>query len=247
MRGRPRDGPDDRQPLTPLSRSGVCLVPVRAIIYIDMSDRDALILYDNPASTNAHKVRFLAAELGLALERRIVVLHQPTGEYMTLHPFGLVPTLVDGELVITESNVALRYLAERAGRDDLRGATLPRRARVDVLLDSLSLQLRPPLWELERVLVYGEPASQAERDLARENLLRTLHAFERLLDAEGPHAMGAFTIADCAIAGRLHNLDRLDIPTAEAPRLWRTLRSARERPAWTRGIAEVVAAAQLPT
>lgn len=40
----------------------------------------SLILYDNPASTNAHKVRLALAELGLEADRRLVVLNQPTGD-----------------------------------------------------------------------------------------------------------------------------------------------------------------------
>lgn len=207
-----------------------------------MSAGDALVLYDNPASTNAHKVRFLLAELGLEAEHRRVILHEPTADYRSLHPFGLVPTLVDGELAITESNVALRYLAERAGREDLRGETPARRARVDILLDSLSLEVRPLLWALERLIIYGEPGDEPARAGARGELQGALAAYDRLLDPVGPHALGEFTIADCAIAGRLHHLDRLGLDPGGAPRLWRTLGTARARPAWTAGIAEPAAA-----
>lgn len=198
-----------------------------------------LIFYDNYASTNAHKVRFLLAELGLAAQRHEVVLHEPSAEYLRLHPFGLVPTLVDGELVITESNVALRYLAEREGRDDLRGAAPAGRARVDLLLDSLSLEVRPAAWELERIAVYGHPADEAASVRARSELSATLSAYDRLLDSTGPHALGAFTIADCAIAGRLHHLHRLGVNSDCAPRLHRALAAAQARPAWTTAIGSL--------
>ena len=85
-------------------------------------DAMSLILYDNPASTNAHKVRFLLAELDLEAEIRVMPLHAPTVAYRKVHPFGLIPTLVDGDFVITESNVdcALAgrlHFAQRLGLD----------------------------------------------------------------------------------------------------------------------------------
>lgn len=199
-----------------------------------------MILYDNPASTNAHKLRFLLAELGLEVETRTVVLHQPTPEYLRLHPFGLVPTLIDDDLVITESNVALRYLAEREGRADLRGETPAARARIDMLLDSLSLQVRPAAWDVERIVVYGEPADGPTTAHARSQLDVALNAYDRLLDETGPHALGAFTIADCAIAGRLHHIDRLGLDAQCAPRVRRTLTNARARAAWIDSIGSLV-------
>src|SRR5215203_2180077 len=113
-------------------------------------------LYDNAGSTNALKVRILLEELGLPCERVEVPLDGPKPEgYDALHPFGLVPVLVDADVVVTESNVALRYLAEREGRARLRGRTPAERAHVDGLLDSLSLEVRPFLWGVEEAVVYG--------------------------------------------------------------------------------------------
>lgn len=186
-----------------------------------------LRLYDDPKSTNAIKVRFLLAELGLDYER----VDTPIGSMdRAVHPFGLIPALVDGDLTVTESNTALRYLAERAGRDDLRGADPVARARVDMALDSLSLEVRPALWAVEEVVVYGlEAPDAAERTRALEDVLA---AFDRLLDADGPYALGAFTIADCALAGRALHLPRLGLDPAVAPRTFRAVAAAQERPAF---------------
>ncbi len=190
-----------------------------------------LVLYDHPDSSNALKVRLLLAELGLDARRVEIPLRgeRPPG-YADLHPFGLVPTLVDGEVVVTESNTALRYLAERAGRADLRGPDPRERARIDTLLDSLSLEVRPVLWAVEELVLYGAQVGKDER-AARVSALETaLAAYDRLLHPDGPHAAGpAFTIADCAIAGRLLHLDALPLDGAVAPRVRRALRAARGR------------------
>jgi glutathione S-transferase len=195
-----------------------------------MTPMGHLALYDNVDSTNANKVRFLLAELGLDYETRTLRLHDTPPEYRQVHPFGLVPALVDGELMVTESNVALRYLAEREGRHDLRGEDPVRRARIDVVLDSLSLELRPALWEVERFMVYGEVVD--DRSDRLERLSAAASAYDRLLDVEGPFALGTFTIADCAIAGRCLHLERLGLGNDVAPRLRRVLAAAHARPSW---------------
>jgi glutathione S-transferase len=193
-----------------------------------------LVLYDNRGSTNANKVRFLLAELGLDHEVREMPLRDKPDEYFEIHPFGLVPALIDGDLVITESNVALRYLAEREGRSDLRGVNAVRRARIDGLLDTLSLELRPALWAVEEPVVYGVELPADERTTRHTALVAAAAAYERLLDADGPYALGTFTIADCAIAGRCFYLPKLGLEPDVAPRLRRVIAAAQSRGSWDR-------------
>jgi glutathione S-transferase len=193
-----------------------------------------LVLYDNADSTNALKVRLALAELGLAHATVALPLHGPKpADHASIHPFGLLPALVDGDLALTESNTILRYLAEREGRADLRGADPAARARVDGLLDTLSLELRPRLWAAEEVVVYALDVDAGERAVRTASLAAGLDAFDTLLDADGPHALGALTIADWALAGRLLHLERLGLPAATAPRLRRALAATRARPAFT--------------
>jgi glutathione S-transferase len=191
-----------------------------------------IVLYDNRESTNANKVRFLLAELGLDHEVREMPLRHKPDEYFEIHPYGLVPALIDGDLVITESNVALRYLAEREGRSDLRGANAAHRARIDGLLDTLSLELRPALWGAEEPVVYGVQLSPDERAARHSALVAAAVAYDRLLDADGPYALGAFTIADCAIAGRCLYLEQLSLEHDVAPRLRRVIAAAQSRRCW---------------
>src|SRR5215207_8368072 len=74
-----------------------------------------LALYHNDMSLCAQKVRVCLAEKGLEWENRHLVLrageHQQPW-YIKLNPRAVVPTLIDGEKVIPESNVILEYLEE---------------------------------------------------------------------------------------------------------------------------------------
>lgn len=73
-------------------------------------------LYHFPASGNAYKVRLLLSMLQLPHE-----LIVPTGgahkqpEFLALNPFGQVSVLVDGEVVVRDSQAILVCLAARYG------------------------------------------------------------------------------------------------------------------------------------
>jgi glutathione S-transferase len=74
-----------------------------------------LALYHNDMSLCAQKVRVCLAEKGLDWENRHLVLrageHQQDW-YIKLNRRAVVPTLIDGDKVIPESNVILEYLEE---------------------------------------------------------------------------------------------------------------------------------------
>jgi glutathione S-transferase len=74
-----------------------------------------LVLYHNDMSLCAQKVRVCLAEKGLEWESRHLVLrageHQQAW-YRKLNRRAVVPTLIDGERVVPESNVILEYLNE---------------------------------------------------------------------------------------------------------------------------------------
>ncbi len=77
-------------------------------------------LYTNLFSPNARKVHAVAQELGVELDTHTVDLRageQRTPEYLALNPNGKVPTLVDGQTTLWESNAILCYLAGKNDTD----------------------------------------------------------------------------------------------------------------------------------
>jgi glutathione S-transferase len=75
-----------------------------------------LALYHNDMSLCAQKVRVCLAENGLDWESRHLVLRSAEHQqdwYLKLNRRAVVPTLMDDDKVIPESNVILEYLDER--------------------------------------------------------------------------------------------------------------------------------------
>lgn len=80
-----------------------------------------LKLYDFLLSGNCYKVRLLLSLLGLEYESIAVNLKagehkQPS--FLQLNPFGQVPALRDGEVVLRDSQAILVYIARRYGGTD---------------------------------------------------------------------------------------------------------------------------------
>jgi glutathione S-transferase len=199
-----------------------------------------IALYDNPFSSNALKVRFLLAELGLEYERREVPIGRPRPEsYGALNPLAGIPTLVDDDLTLTESNAILRYLANRYGPDEIYPADPVARAPVDELLDRLSLTFRPALFSVEVHALgfvqgtgFGARPPDPEAALVRlGEIAATLRIFDGLIDASG-YALGRFTIADCAAAPVLFRTTMAGTDLSPYPNLLRWRQTVCERPAF---------------
>ena len=85
-------------------------------------------LYGMALSGNAYKVRLLLELLGVEYEEIPVNLR--TGEnrtesFLALNPRGQVPTLVDGEVTVWDSQAILVYLARRYGQEWLPTDPVP--------------------------------------------------------------------------------------------------------------------------
>lgn len=187
-----------------------------------------LVLHDNPISSNALKVRFLLAELGLSYERRTVPLSRPRPPaYLALNPVGGVPALQDDGFVVSESHAILRYLATREGRGDLYPSDPRERAVVDEFLERFATGIRAAFFRHEvPALGYsrdkGGFGALAPDPAAAEAAEREIQPALRLLDGlVEPSAvvLGRFTIADCALAPVLYRTTRTGLDLAPHPRL----------------------------
>jgi glutathione S-transferase len=92
-------------------------------------------LYVHPLSGHSHRAQLFASLVGTPHD--LVEIDLKAGahkrpEFLKLNPFGQVPVLEDGDIVVSDSNAILVYLAKKLGRtdwlpEDARGAAAVQR------------------------------------------------------------------------------------------------------------------------
>lgn len=154
-----------------------------------------LRLYRIPFSTNVERVALALAYKGLDAES--VVLDPADREPLrVLSGQELVPVLVDGDAVVTDSTRILHHLEARFPDPPLFPADPARAAEVEVFLDWFNR-----VWKREPNLIAAalERGEGERAEVARwsDRMQRRLDLFEALL-ADRDHLFGAFGAADCA-------------------------------------------------
>ena len=127
-----------------------------------------LTIWGRKNSVNVQKVLWCLAELDLSYQRidaGMAFGKNNTAEYLAMNPNGRVPTLVDGDYVLWESNSIMRYLNLAYGKGSaIYPQEAKRRAAVDRWLDwtlsTLQPVDRPVFWGLVRT-------PKAERDMVQ--------------------------------------------------------------------------------
>ena len=103
-----------------------------------MTPPPTLTVFGRANSSNVQKVVWLLAEIGQSFHR-IDVGGKFGGNrgpaYLQKNPNGVVPTLVDSETVVWESNTIVRYLCNRFEARGLYPADFVRRALVERWMD----------------------------------------------------------------------------------------------------------------
>lgn len=197
----------------------------------------AVQIWGRGNSTNVRKVLWCAAELGLAYE------HINAGgsfgrvneaEYRAMNPNGLVPCLKDGDLVLWESNVIVRYLARQYGHAPFAPADAKSWASAEKWMDWASLSFAAPFRDVFWNLVRLSPEQRNDAEVARgaEQCGRLMAIADAAL-AEAPYLSGtALGIGDIPLGCIAYGWFSLPIERPELPHLTAWYALLTERPAY---------------
>ena len=166
---------------------------------------EKLTIWGRANSVNVQKVLWCLAELDLAYERIDAGMafgknDQP--QYLAMNPNGRVPTLVDGDYVLWESNSIMRYLNLAYSKGSPIYPQAPQaRAAVDRWLDwtlsTLQPVDRPVFWSLVRTPKEKRDMAAIQKDVDAEAVVwripEALLARRRYIEGD------QFTIADIAL------------------------------------------------
>ncbi|MCU9839285.1 glutathione S-transferase family protein [Ruegeria sp. WL0004] len=157
-------------------------------------------------SINVRKVLWTCAEAGLSVDREDWGGQTwPTSDpsFLVLNPKGLVPVLLDGDLVLTESNTICRYVASRQRRGDLLPEEPAGRASVEAWMDWQIAELNTAWRAAFMGLVRKDPrfADQDAQKASVRDWNAAMTLLDRRLSETGAFVCGKnFTLADIVLA-----------------------------------------------
>ncbi|WP_027039497.1 glutathione S-transferase family protein [Mesorhizobium ciceri] len=191
-------------------------------------------LLGRQTSGNVQKVLFMLEELGASYKREDYgrqFENTQTAEYKALNPTSKVPTLVDGDTVIWESNTILRYLAAFGG-EQLNGATPAEKTEVERWMDFLLAAINPGYLAAFKGAKLTPEEQTAEYKEQVKDLVAQLKIVDGHLAGKDFLALGKLTLADIACAPILKRCVDFKIERPSMPNLERWVAAIAARPAF---------------
>jgi glutathione S-transferase len=202
-------------------------------------------LLGRQTSGNVQKVIFMFEELGAPYTREDYgrqFENTQTAEYKAMNPTSKVPTLVDGNTVIWESNTILRYLAASGG-EHLHGTTPAEKTEVERWMDFLLAAVNPGYLAAFKSAKLKPEEQTAETREQIKDLVAQLKILDGYLAGRDFLALGKFTIADIACAPILKRCIDFKIDRPSMPHLESWVAAIAARPAFKAATAAAPAKA----
>jgi glutathione S-transferase len=185
-------------------------------------------------SGNVQKVLFFLEEIGLKYVREDYgrqFNNTNTDAYRELNPNMKVPTLVDDDVVMWESNTIVRYLAA-IHAPQLTGATPAEKTFAERWMDWMLASLNAPYLAMFKDA--KKPAAERSADFATQSadLVAQLKILDGHITGKQWFALDRFTIADIALAPVVKRCLEFPIERPEFAELLRWMKAVEARPAF---------------
>jgi glutathione S-transferase len=183
------------------------------------------ILFHSPYSQHARRVVSLFIEAKVEYRLRHVAMEKGehlSSEYLAINPNHQVPTLVDGDIKIHESNAILRYLCVKHALSGWYPDDLAKRAAVEQWLDWNQCRLSPAVVDIVLNSVFlGDRGDAAAIERGRTRLRELEPILEAGVSATDFLAGNSPTIADLSLASSIFQLSFAKLaPSGENSRRW---------------------------
>lgn len=168
--------------------------------------RSVMTLYSGSNDPYSHRARIVLAEKGVTFDLYEIDVDTQVDALVEINPYNTVPTLVDRDLVLYESEIIMEYLDERFPHPPLMPVYPVARARTRLLLYRVN---RDWYTLLDKIL--SKRTDPAEIEGLKKALLESILSVSAMFK-EMPFFMSEeFSLVDCAIAPLLWRLNSLGI------------------------------------
>ncbi len=198
----------------------------------------ALKLFEHPLSPYARKLKLVIYEKGIPIQRVFVNPNARSDdasyqEFVLASPRLEVPVLVDGDVRIFDSTIALDYVEESWPRPAMLPDTPADRARIRMLEEMCDTQLEAINWGLMELHFFKRAGAEQTAEMtarAGEQLRRIWGRLERELDGREFMNGARFGRGDAAVYPHLAASEMFGQPLGDRfPRLTAWLARCRER------------------
>ncbi len=161
--------------------------------------RSVMSLYSDLTDPASHAVRFVLAEKAINVEIHHVTAEDRPEDLNDLNPYGTIPTLVDRDLVLYETQIIMEYLDERFPHPPLMPVDPVARANNRLY----RYRLQRDFYALADDVEHGDrQASNAAKRRLRDHLSAIAPIF-----AQKPYFMSdEYSLVDCYLAPILWRL-----------------------------------------
>lgn len=168
--------------------------------------RSVMTLYSGSNDPYSHRARIVLAEKGVTFDLNEVDIDSQVDMLAEINPYNTVPTLVDRDLVLYESEIIMEYLDERFPHPPLMPVYPVARARTRLLLHRVNRD-----WYTLLNKILSKCTDPAEVEASKKALLESILSVSAMFK-EMPFFMSEeFSLVDCAIAPLLWRLKSLGI------------------------------------
>ena len=158
-----------------------------------------ITLYDMPLALNCYKVRLLLSLLGVEYRREPIDLlegEHKTSEFLAVNPFGQLPVLREGEIVLRDSQAILVWIARKYGNDSWMPSDPDQEALVNAWLSAAAYEIRLGPYDARLAKLF--PWLCVNADTVRERSDVALGLFNDRLAGRDWIALDHPTVADVA-------------------------------------------------
>ena len=172
--------------------------------------RSSMTLFSDPRDHYSHRVRMVLCEKGVSVDIVDVDPDDRPDELRQINPYNTLPTLLDRDLVLYQSNVIMEYLDERFPHPPLLPVYPVARAQSKLLMHRIEKD-----WSSAVDLLMSGSGKDSLLDKTRSELRESLAGIAPIFDDRKYFMNEEFSLVDCCVAPILWRLPAIDISLPE--------------------------------
>src|SRR5262245_6397799 len=163
-----------------------------------------MTLYSGDTNIHSHSVRIVLAEKDVTVDILTVSPNELPEDLLHLNPYNTLPTLVDRDLVLYQSNIIMEYLDERFPHPPLLPVYPVARAKSRLMMNRIEQDWYSLVHQIE---TGNKKEGEAARKELQESLIKLAPVF-----ADSTYFLSdEFSLVDCCIVPLLWRLPKLEI------------------------------------